>query len=742
MDEDEAEMARLRKSKKFVNHQQKMKSRHDRAQKRAEIRQINQKIREENPRPERKEPEIDEKKLQAFKIQLEEEEAERQKRSQQLRGMLPTEFNQDWLDRTRMNQAKVGSHDSLRVGVPQKRKDSEAQKWLSQGAPKVTTECANKFAGVQEKDGSDILQKALDAIHQQIEYEGISAPTTKEMHLIAKELDDLKSYYNFLLKRIVDKETGTAMETGEDDEENNFQIDFEAMNRLKLPVSHKIVLKEHKKCVSAMSLDRSGSRLVTGSFDNDIRMWDFNSMREDLKSFRKFRPHSGHVILDVDYNRTGSQFFVVTGSATPKVYNRDAREIVRFCKGDMYIKDLTHTKGHVTECTGGRWHPKREDQVLSWGTDGTVRIWDLNGPTFEGTLLKCLQTVKTRALRAGRQQGGRLSITAAGCSKDFSTLVAGCNDGSLQWYDAKGNMKRGRIVEHAHDLGVNGHITSIAFEPSGVFCASRATDHTLKVWDKRKRKKPLAVFTDLPNDDPQTECIFSPDGKFILTGTSTAEDGVKGAKLGYIVWHERKTLKEVFRLPVARSSVVRLLQHPKLNQIFASCKQESSVVGLYDPELSVKGALLCASKEKRRIEANAALNFMDVYNPNALPEFRRKNLPWKRRGRFDYEKYRTERKIPQKPVDITGRGVDLINENKTHHLLKDVGRAALAHMDPRDALLKWTDKANDEESKHYLKIYNKSQPGGTSKRGEGTSTAKDGPPQKKRKTGSSQFKVI
>ena len=53
----------------------------------------------------------------------------------------------------------------------------------------------------------------------------------------------------------------------------------------------------------------------------------------------------------------GDAFLVVSGSSQPKVYDRDGHELGEFPKGDMYIRDSTHTKGHQYRCCGGMWHP-------------------------------------------------------------------------------------------------------------------------------------------------------------------------------------------------------------------------------------------------------------------------------------------------------------------------------------------------------------------------------------------------
>ena len=53
----------------------------------------------------------------------------------------------------------------------------------------------------------------------------------------------------------------------------------------------------------------------------------------------------------------GDAFLAVTGGSQIKVYDRDGVERGESAKGDMYIRDLRNTKGHVSPCTGGQWHP-------------------------------------------------------------------------------------------------------------------------------------------------------------------------------------------------------------------------------------------------------------------------------------------------------------------------------------------------------------------------------------------------
>lgn len=45
--------------------------------------------------------------------------------------------------------------------------------------------------------------------------------------------------------------------------------------------------------LSALALDPSGARLVTGGYDYDVKFWDFAGMDSSLQSFRNIRPCEG-----------------------------------------------------------------------------------------------------------------------------------------------------------------------------------------------------------------------------------------------------------------------------------------------------------------------------------------------------------------------------------------------------------------------------------------------------------------
>lgn len=61
-----------------------------------------------------------------------------------------------------------------------------------------------------------------------------------------------------------------------------------------------------------------------------------------------------------------------------QIYDRDGLSLGEFMKGDMYIRDLKNTKGHITGLTWGEWHPKAKETILTSSEDGSLRIWDVN----------------------------------------------------------------------------------------------------------------------------------------------------------------------------------------------------------------------------------------------------------------------------------------------------------------------------------------------------------------------------
>ena len=65
------------------------------------------------------------------------------------------------------------------------------------------------------------------------------------------------------------------------------------------PITHEAVLKDHTKVISAIGLDPSGARLVSGSHDYDLKLWDFGGMDSRCKPFKSWEPAGSYYVCSI-----------------------------------------------------------------------------------------------------------------------------------------------------------------------------------------------------------------------------------------------------------------------------------------------------------------------------------------------------------------------------------------------------------------------------------------------------------
>ena len=146
-------------------------------------------------------------------------------------------------------------------------------------------------------------------------------------------------------------------------------------------------------------------------------------------------------------------------SSQPAIFDRDGRKLTTLMMGDMYIRDMRTTKGHVAACTACAWHvhdrttvaahpharpvtthphahPHPElqpdpppapapHQVTTAGEDGTVRLWDVevavergddatslnvNGGQKQVAVLKDRRGIKTGCTAVAWQPDGQVRV--------------------------------------------------------------------------------------------------------------------------------------------------------------------------------------------------------------------------------------------------------------------------------------------------------------------------------------------
>jgi WD40 repeat protein len=399
-----------------------------------------------------------------------------------------------------------------------------------------------------------------------------------------------------------------------------------------LPISHEAELRlnGHTKTVSALAVDKAGSRVLSGSYDYQAKLWDFGGMNETLAAFRSFEPLEGHQVRALNYSPSGDMFLAVTGGAQAKVYTRDAGEVCTLARGDMYILQQKLTKGHSSPLTSGWFHPRDRGCIVTSGIDGTVRLWDVNRPDNN------ISVVIPRGVMRGT------AVSATAISKDGKLIAAAATDGSLHLlksgtkaYDYRDSS----VVSDAHVKGSETSALLFASDNVTLFSRGGEGDHTLKSWDVRALRQPLAVLAGLENGYPETDIALSPDEKVVVTGTSARDKDAAAAAAaadgagasGHAVFIERAGLKPLQRVSMGCRSVVRSVWHSGINQLLFGCS-DGVIRLLYDPVRSNKGVLQCIGRRARaknpldfEMEGGGAgqpVHMGAIITPHALPGMR------------------------------------------------------------------------------------------------------------------------
>ena len=73
-------------------------------------------------------------------------------------------------------------------------------------------------------------------------------------------------------------------------EEPEYEPSDEEDDIPEFPTTHELILKDHTKVVSALALDPSGARVLSGSQDYDCKLWDFGGMDWRCKPFKTWEP--------------------------------------------------------------------------------------------------------------------------------------------------------------------------------------------------------------------------------------------------------------------------------------------------------------------------------------------------------------------------------------------------------------------------------------------------------------------
>jgi WD40 repeat protein len=251
------------------------------------------------------------------------------------------------------------------------------------------------------------------------------------------------------------------------------------------------LLQGHTDSVRAVALSADGRRAVSGSADKTLRVWDL----EGKSPTRVFQGHTGSVnaiALSADGRRA------VSGSddKTLRVWDLEGKAPTRVLLGN------TGSINAVALSADGR-------RAVSGSDDGTLRVWNLESKGSPPRLLN--GAPRTRRWQWRSQTG---SIEAVALSADGKRAVSGSDDGTLHVWDLEGKAPPRLLQGHTRS------VRAVALDADGGRALSGSADWTLRVWDL-EGKAPLRVLEGHTNW--VSAVALSADGRRAVSGS---DDGI------------------------------------------------------------------------------------------------------------------------------------------------------------------------------------------------------------------------
>jgi WD40 repeat protein/nucleoside-triphosphatase THEP1 len=292
---------------------------------------------------------------------------------------------------------------------------------------------------------------------------------------------------------------------------------FQHVNKPQSRSACLMTLAGHTSAVEACAFAPDGSRIVSGSGDHTLKLWDAQTGAE----LATLEGHTDWVVACAS-SPDGSRIVSASWDKTLKLW--DARTGA----------ELATLAGHTDWVYACDFSPD-SSRIVSASRDQTLRLWDartgaelaaLAGHTgwvsacafspdgsrivssgFKTLTLWDAQTKTELATLAGHTD----SVEACAFSPDGSRVVSASVDKTLKLWDAQTGAELATLAGHTDS------VQACAFSPDGSRIVSASVDKTLKLWDAQTGAE-LATLKG--HTFYVAACAFSPDGSRVVSASS------------------------------------------------------------------------------------------------------------------------------------------------------------------------------------------------------------------------------
>lgn len=260
--------------------------------------------------------------------------------------------------------------------------------------------------------------------------------------------------------------------------------------------------------VEDVALSFDGAFVLSGSWDNTVRLWDL-STGECAQTYDKKKHFEGHTkdVLSVAFSADNRQ--IISGSRDRTIRLWNTRGQCKYVIGGENSKD----EGHKDWVSCVRFSPNVDFPVfVSGGWDKKVKVWNL-------TNCKLMYNLN----------GHTGYVSTVTVSPDSSLCASGGKDGTAMLWD----LKEGK---HLYSLEAGGEINSMCFSPNRYWLCA-ATPDAIVIWDLESKQVVERLVADFGEDNYKGRKALKPQCTSLAWGDSEGESLFAGYTDGTIrVW--------------------------------------------------------------------------------------------------------------------------------------------------------------------------------------------------------------
>ncbi|KAF8748533.1 WD40 repeat-like protein [Rhizoctonia solani] len=245
-------------------------------------------------------------------------------------------------------------------------------------------------------------------------------------------------------------------------------------------------IKGHSRGIETVIFSPDDKLIISGSNDKTIRIWDAQSGQPILD------PLAGHsnFITSVAISSSGNLIASGSGDESIRVWNAQSR--------DQVLKPLVH-RSYVTSVI----FSSDEATLYCGAVDSTIKAWDIKTGNM---VLHRPFTGHTGAIRC-------IAVSSHGSRETY--VASGSDDCTIRvWDPTTGETSFGPFRNHSH------LVRSVAFSHDNTRVVSGSKDGFVCLWDLQTARR-TQTLTALPGHTKQIKSLdISPDGTRLLSGAA------------------------------------------------------------------------------------------------------------------------------------------------------------------------------------------------------------------------------